>query len=157
MREEGRKGQRGCHSRAGVWPLAVRQRASVYTDTGCTRTSSMLMKPFRLRLFMSLFSSVWLSTCNGQESMVSSELSRTVVPLIALSQHWTYSPAHPGDRRTWNTLLWAMCSLEFCSDARKGASLYLESCRFCQKGLGITFPVMWKCPKAQRLPVAGQG
>ena len=40
-----------------------------------TRTSSRLLKPFRLRLFMS-FSSVRLSTCDGQESMVSSGLAK---------------------------------------------------------------------------------
>ena len=41
--------------------------------TVSTRTSSRLLKPFRLRLFMS-FSSVRLSTCDGQQSMVSSGL-----------------------------------------------------------------------------------
>lgn len=63
--------------------------------TLCTRTSRRLLKPFRLRLFMSLFSSVWLSTCNSQEKTVSSGPPESAVPPAALP---------PGDRRTETTL-----------------------------------------------------
>lgn len=70
--ERGQQGGPGLLPRpGGPGPLAVRLQPSL-KRTLRTQTSSRLLQPFRLRLFMSLFSSARLSTCNGQESSVSS-------------------------------------------------------------------------------------
>lgn len=97
VHERGKKeGQGDCHSQVGgLWPLAVRKRA-LCKPTLSTRTSSRLLKPFRLRLLMS-FSSVRLSTCDGQESMVSSGLSRAAMPALGIQPCPPQLPAQETD------------------------------------------------------------
>lgn len=67
------EGQGDCLGQALGCGHRLSGNRSLCKPTVSTRTSCRLLKPFRLRLFMS-FSSVRLSTCDGQESMVSSGL-----------------------------------------------------------------------------------
>lgn len=75
----------------GHWPAG---KQPSLTLTPRARTSSRLLKPFRLRLFMSL-SSVWVSTCSGQESVVSSGPARGGVPPTALRPQGWPGRCHP--------------------------------------------------------------